>query len=79
MFEESTTRSVAKAVSWRVIATLTTALLVYAFTRRFDVALTVGLLEALAKMFLYFGHERVWNRLDFGRKAVAPSLVTLEK
>ena len=72
MFEESTARSVVKAVSWRVLATLTTAILVYAFTRQLDVAVAVGVLEAVVKMILYVGHERVWNKLGFGRKALAP-------
>ena len=68
MFHESATRSVFKAISWRVIATLTTALLVYAFTGRTDIAVTVGLLEAVIKIALYYFHERFWNRLNVGRR-----------
>lgn len=70
MFEESTARSIVKAVSWRILATLTTAILVFAFTRQLDVAVAVGLLEAVAKMILYIGHERVWNKLGFGRRVL---------
>ena len=79
MFKESSTRSVVKALSWRFVATLTTTMLVFAFTGRFDLAITVGLLEALVKMVLYFAHERVWNKLGFGRMLVAPDLSKLEK
>ena len=78
MFEESSLRSVVKALSWRIVATLTTALLVFAFTGRLDLAVTVGALEALAKMALYFVHERVWNKLDFGRKPVPAVFVSSE-
>ena len=70
MFKETPIRSIAKAVSWRILATLTTGLLVFAFTRRLDIAFTVGALEALAKLLLYFLHERLWNRLGFGRLTV---------
>ena len=70
MFEESAMRSVIKAVSWRVLATLTTTLLVYAFTGRTDIAVTVGLLEAVTKVVLYYFHERFWNRLNVGRRPV---------
>ena len=70
MFEESAMRSVFKALSWRVLATVTTMLLVYAFTGRTDIAVTVGLLEAATKMVLYYSHERLWNRLDVGRQPV---------
>ena len=79
MFEESSFRSVVKALSWRIIATFTTTLLVLLFTGRLDVAVTVGALEAIAKMALYFAHERVWNRLDFGRRPVQTGVVSLEK
>jgi adenylylsulfate kinase len=71
MVEETRFRSIVKALSWRVLATLTTALLVYAFTQRFDLAITIGVLEAGAKMVLYFAHERLWNRLRFGRRYAA--------
>ena len=68
MFDESATRSVIKAFSWRILATLTTTLLVYAFTQRTDIAVTVGVLEGGTKMVLYFFHERIWNRLNVGRR-----------
>ncbi len=68
MFEESAMRSVIKAISWRIVATVTTTILVYVFTGRTDIAVTVGLFEAVAKMFLYYFHERFWNRLDVGRR-----------
>ena len=79
MFEESSIRSISKALSWRIMATLTTTTLVFLFTGRLDLAVTVGLVEAVAKMGLYFIHERVWNRLKFGRRLVDATLVASEK
>ena len=76
MFEESAMRSVLKAVSWRIIATLTTALLVYAFTGELGIAVTVGMLEAVTKIVLYYFHERGWSTLDWGLEdieGVAPA------
>ena len=70
MFVESAMRSVFKAVSWRILATLTTALLVYAVTRRTDIAVTVGMLDGIAKLALYYFHERLWNRLNVGRRPI---------
>ncbi len=72
-------RSVVKALSWRVVATLTTTALVFAFTGRFDLAITVGVFEAVAKMALYFMHERLWNKLEFGRKPLGRALAAPEK
>ena len=68
MHEESALRSVCKAVSWRVLATLTTALVVYLITGSTEFAVTVGLIEGTAKIGLYYVHERLWNRLDIGRQ-----------
>ena len=75
MFEESTTRSVVKAISWRVLATLITASLVFIFTGRMDIALTVGVFEAIVKLLFYILHERAWNRISVGRKQVAVGAV----
>ena len=76
MFQESAIRSVFKAISWRVVATLTTALLVYAITGNTEVAVTVGLLEGIAKIGLYYFHERLWNRLHVGRRTPEPALAS---
>jgi adenylylsulfate kinase len=65
---ESHVRSVMKAMSWRIVATLTTVLLVFIFTRSLEVSFGVGLLEFLFKIVVYYLHERVWNIVQYGRK-----------
>ena len=74
MFVETRTRSIFKAISWRVLATITTMLIVYVFTRRTDIAVTVGVVEVLAKILLYFGHERVWDTITLGRRQALPTV-----
>jgi uncharacterized membrane protein len=64
---ESTRRSIAKALSWRLLATAITTALVYAATGQGDFAAGIGLCDTLFKLFIYFGHERLWNRIAFGR------------
>lgn len=71
---ETKTRSILKAASWRTWATMTTASLVFFFTDKVALALTVGCLEVFAKMGLYFIHERLWQRIGIGKKEV-PSFV----
>ena len=63
---EHQARSILKTISWRIIATLTTAGLVYLFTGQLFLAAEVGLLEAVLKMFFYCLHERVWGRVGWG-------------
>jgi len=72
MIRETHARSVAKAVSWRVLATLTTTGLVYAVTRELTVSMAVGGMEAISKLGLYWIHERLWDRLHFGRVEMKP-------
>jgi adenylylsulfate kinase len=59
-------RSLLKTISWRMIATLTMAGLVYLFTGKFALAAKVGLLEAMLKMVFYYLHERAWGRICWG-------------
>lgn len=68
MFKECNIRSLAKAVSWRIAATVATVLIVYAFTGNVSLSLGVGSVELVVKIVLYFGHERCWNVVQWGRK-----------
>lgn len=77
MIKESRNRSIVKAISWRIIATLTTAALVYIFTKRWDFAAYVGLFEATLKLLFFYAHERIWNRLNYGRKEFKPRVIWL--
>ncbi len=70
MYEDSAIRSVIKAVSWRILATVTTVLVIYALTDDGDLAMTVGYLDATLKMGLYYFHERIWNRVRVGMTKV---------
>ncbi|MCB1126661.1 MAG: DUF2061 domain-containing protein [Verrucomicrobiae bacterium] len=64
---ESSLRSLAKAVSWRLTGTLDTVLISFLITRELRWALSIGVIELFTKLFLYYLHERVWNRVPFGR------------
>lgn len=77
MIRETPLRSVTKALSYRLIGTLATALIVFAATRRADLALAVGGLDALAKVILFYAHERAWDGVRFGRRRVEPVVIWL--
>lgn len=61
-------RSILKAVSWRVIGTLDTIFISWLLTGEVKTALAIGSMELITKMLLYFGHERVWNKINYGRE-----------
>ena len=65
---ETHRRSIVKAVSWRIIATLATFLVAYLFTKEVILSMSIGFGDAIIKMGAYYSHERLWNRISFGRK-----------
>jgi uncharacterized membrane protein len=64
---ESHARSIAKTLSWRLWATIITTLVVYATTKEFKFAMEIGLIDTTLKLGAYFFHERLWNKVDYGR------------
>jgi len=52
--------SLAKAFSWRIVATLTTAMIAYVITGEMDTALWIGGIEFFLKIGIYYAHERLW-------------------
>ena len=72
MFKERNIRSVAKGVSWRVIATGTTIIIVYLFFGRLDLAIAAGMIETVLKIALYWGHERIWQKVKWGKQKIEP-------
>ena len=77
MYKESHIRSIIKTISWRVLATLTTVVLVYIFIGDVSIALSVGGIEVVLKMLIYFLHERAWDKIKFGKKEIKPAVIWL--
>jgi uncharacterized membrane protein len=60
-------RSLVKAISWRATGTADTILISWLITGQMKWALSIGFVELFTKIVLYYVHERVWTRIDFGR------------
>ncbi|WP_078119340.1 DUF2061 domain-containing protein [Thiosocius teredinicola] len=71
-------RSLAKAISWRVTGSLDTIFLSWLFTSDIRVAAAIGLTEVITKMALYYGHERIWNRISLGRTVESATPVPIK-
>ncbi len=65
---EKHSRSIIKAISYRILSITVDSLVAYFFTR--DVATTAGIviLVNAYSTFLYYGHERVWAHVRWGRR-----------
>lgn len=59
--QESHVRSILKGLSWRFLATGTLILIVYLVEGSIATALSIGSIEFILKLLIYYGHERLWN------------------
>ncbi len=64
---ESRRRSLAKAITYRLLGSLSTGGLVYLFTGSAKVSAGAALLDSVVKICLYFLHERLWNHISYGK------------
>jgi uncharacterized membrane protein len=70
--QEKAYRSVIKTISWRTLGTIDTMVISYIITGNLVMAASIGSIEVVTKMILYYYHERAWNKIDIGRyKATA--------
>jgi uncharacterized membrane protein len=59
-------RSLAKGLTWRITASVTTAVLVYLYTGDLTLTAQISFFEVTSKLLLYYGHERLWGRVAWG-------------
>jgi adenylylsulfate kinase len=60
-------RSVLKAFTWRLVATITTISIVYILTGNLELTAMAGFYDVVLKLILFFFHERIWNQIQYGR------------
>jgi uncharacterized membrane protein len=66
MSVDSNKRSLAKAISWRIIASTITSLIAYAFGLPAKAIGLVFFADLIIKFILYFFHERIWVKIKYG-------------
>jgi len=63
----STSRTLLKTATWRVISSATTIILVWFFTGSAVLSLSIGAVEFITKTLLYYTHERFWLHVLWGK------------
>ena len=64
-------RHLAKAVTWRIIASIVTAIIAYAFGLPPKAIGALFIVDLVIKFALYYAHERVWSKhITYGVKDV---------
>jgi uncharacterized membrane protein len=61
-------RSLAKTVTWRLVATSTTILVAFIFTGSVVISLEIGSVEMILKLVFYYFHERTWDKVGIERE-----------
>ena len=70
--KDSRWRSIAKGLTWRVLATLTTVVIAWYIIGDIHIAFEIGAIEVVAKIGVYYVHERVWQKIPMGMGAWTP-------
>ncbi len=64
---DSKSRSITKAISWRIIATTLIGIIAYIFTGAAIQSIELTLTAAVVNTTLYYFHERLWSSISWGR------------
>lgn len=64
---ETRRRTILKSASYRVLGGLITMAIAWVATREMVAATTIGVLDTLVKLGVFYLHERLWLRIDYGR------------
>jgi len=67
MFQEGQPRTFSKLVTWRVLITLSNFVIPFIMTGSWGAALAFVGLATVINMILFYTHERVWNRFEWGK------------
>ena len=62
-------RSFLKSWTYRVFGTLTSWAVVFVITGKGSLATLVAFWETVVKIAVYYWHERVWNKISWGRRS----------
>ena len=63
---ETRKRSIIKSITFRMLATFITMLLVWIFTKDLTLSGSIAILEVILKLIAYYAHERVWISISWG-------------
>lgn len=69
---ESHKRSILKGITWRLIASATTMVVVYFMTGNLALVASVGFVDIVAKILFYYLHERSWGKVKWGLLGTEP-------
>ena len=70
-FVEGQPRTIGKILTWRVLITASNFIIPYIITGSFGSAVLFGGIATAVNMFIFWAHERIWNRVTWGKSELA--------
>jgi len=64
---EHSNRSLVKTISYRLIIIASTLIIVFLLTGEIQTTIDVTIISSIANTILYFFHERIWNKIHWGK------------
>ncbi len=68
-FHEQSSRSIVKAITYRLLITAATGIVVWIFTGDVALTTTITITTTISNSILYFIHERIWNKIKWGKRS----------
>lgn len=68
---ETVYRSFFKAISYRLLSTMITSVIILGVTGEGRIAVAVGVADSIIKIFTYYAHERAWTFIGFGTREIS--------
>jgi uncharacterized membrane protein len=72
-FSEGQTRSISKIITWRILITLSNFLIPFVMTGSWGQAALFAGMATIVNMVLFWGHERIWNNIRWGKTSFIDS------
>ena len=64
--KDTNRRHFLKSITWRVVGTTDTIIIAWLFLDNVSASLNFGFYDTSLKLVLYYIHEKIWYRIDFG-------------
>lgn len=64
---ETNKRSLLKTISWRLTGSGATFLVAFLISNDMSVSGTIAAIQLVTNTLLYYVHERIWNKITWGR------------
>jgi len=69
LFSDGQPRTISKSITWRLLITTSNLVIPYLITGSWGSALLYAGIATVLNALIYYGHERIWNRVSWGKTA----------